>query len=73
MGLAPFGPMVSGDVKDMVAAKRAAIESGKWDVFTGPIKNQAGEVVVADGVRMEDGAMLGMSFFVEGVVGQIPK
>jgi basic membrane protein A len=71
--LAPFGPMVSDEVKALVAAKRAIIESGEWDVFTGPINNQAGEEAVADGVRMEDGDMLGMSWFVEGVVGQIPE
>ena len=71
--LAPYGPMVTDEVKGLVAAKRTIIESGDWDVFTGPIKNQAGEEVVADGVRMEDGDMLGMSFFVEGVVGQIPE
>jgi basic membrane protein A len=71
--LAPFGPMVPDEVKDLVAAERARIESGDWDVFTGPIQNQAGEEVVADGERMSDGDMLGMSFFVKGVVGTLPN
>lgn len=73
VGLAPFGPMVPQEVKDMVAAKKAEIASGSWDVFTGPLNNQAGEAVLADGEKMSDGDMLGMSFFVQGVVGSIPK
>ncbi len=32
---------------------------------------QDGEVVVADGVTMSDGDMLGMFFFVEGVEGSV--
>ncbi len=45
------------------------IESGDWDVFTGEIRGQDGNVVVAAGETMDDGAMLSMDFFVEGVVG----
>lgn len=71
--LAPFGPMVSQEAKDLVAAKRAEIEAGSWDVFTGPILNQAGEEVVPAGTRMADKDMLSMSFFVKGVVGTLPK
>ena len=39
------------------------------DVFTGPINDQDGNVRVADGETMDDGSMLGMDWFVEGVVG----
>ena len=44
-----------------------------WDVFTGPIKDQAGKIRVAEGKRMSDPEMLGMGWFVEKVVGQLPK
>ncbi len=70
--LAPYNDLVPQEVRDLVEAKRAEIVAGTWDVFTGPINDQAGEPMVADGERMADGDMLGMSAFVEGVVGQMP-
>ncbi len=72
VGLAPYGEMVPEDVRAMVEAKKAEIVGG-WDVFTGPIKNQAGEELVPDGETMSDGDMLGMNFLVEGVVGSVPE
>jgi basic membrane protein A len=70
--LAPFGPMVPKAVQDLVNQKKAAMKAGKFDVFEGPVKDQSGKVRVASG-RMSDKDMLSMSFFVEGVVGKIPK
>ena len=57
------------DVIDQVIEVWEQIETGAWDVFTGEIRDQDGNVVVAEGETMDDGAMLGMEFFVEGVVG----
>ncbi len=71
--LAEMSPQVPQDVQNLVASERERILSGDWDVFCGPIVNQAGEVVVAEGECMSDEAMLNMSFFVEGVVGTIPE
>lgn len=71
--LAPYGPMVPEDVKKLVDAKKQEILSGKFDVFTGPIKDQSGVVKVAEGQRMSDGDMLKFDWFVEGVVGNIPS
>ncbi len=73
VGLAPYGDMVPQDVRDLVESKKGEIASGSWDVFTGPIKDQSGTVKVAEGKRMSDPDMLGMSWFVENVVGQAPK
>ncbi len=70
VGLADFSPEVSSDVKQMVSDARAKIESGNWDVFYGPIKDQNGDVVVEKGEKMSDSDMLNMSFFVEGVIGK---
>ncbi|MGE4291604.1 MAG: BMP family ABC transporter substrate-binding protein [Desulfovibrio sp.] len=69
--IAPFGPMVPEDVKALVAEKKAELVKGNDFVFRGPIKNQAGEVVVAEGETPSDGDLLGMKYFVEGVVGSI--
>ncbi len=72
VGLAPYSDLVPQDVRDLVEAKKAEIVSGAWDVFTGPINSQDGEGLVAEGETMTDGDMLGMTFFVEGVVGTVP-
>jgi basic membrane protein A len=67
--LAPYGPMVPQDVIDLVEAKKQEIIDGKWDVFTGPIKDQSGTVRVPEGVQMTDEEMLQFDWFVEGVQG----
>ncbi|MDI6893717.1 MAG: BMP family ABC transporter substrate-binding protein [Bacillota bacterium] len=71
VGLAPFGPMVPDDVKKLVEDKKQEIVSGKWDVFTGPIKDQSGKVRVAEGQKMTDQEMLSFDWFVQGVEGTI--
>lgn len=67
--LAPLADDVPDDIADRISEVAEMIREGEWDVFTGPISDQAGEVMVADGEAMEDGPMLGMDWFVEGVVG----
>jgi basic membrane protein A and related proteins len=71
--LAPLSTRVSADTKKLVEEKKQLIISGKWDVFCGPLKGQDGKVVIAEGVCMKDDAVLSMDWFVEGVVGTIPK
>ena len=66
--LAPMSDMVPKDVQDMVMAKKEAIKNGEH-VFVGPLKDQKGVEKVAAGVAMTDEEMLGMTWFVEGVVG----
>lgn len=67
--LAPFGEMVPKDVQAKVNTMKADLAEGKMKVFVGPIKDQKGEVKIADGVAAEDGELLGMTWFVEGVIG----
>ncbi len=69
VGLAPFGPMVPKDVQDKVTAKQEEIVSGKMKVFAGPVKDQKGAVKIADGAVASDEELLGMTWFVQGVVG----
>jgi len=73
VNLAEFSPKVPEDVRDTVATERERIVSGEWDVFCGPLMDQDGNVVVAEGECMSDEEMLNMNFFVEGVVGTIPE
>ena len=71
--LAPFGKGVPQSVKDLVAKEKAQIASGKLDVFAGPIKDQKGKVVVPAGKSLSDKDLLSMTWFVEGVEGDVPK
>jgi basic membrane protein A len=58
------------DVAAMAAKTEAAIASGELKPFTGPISNQKGEVVVAAGVSLDDGALAGMNWYVAGIDAQ---
>lgn len=69
--LSDFSPLVSSDVKDLVMAEKARIESGSWDVFNGPVYDQSGAAAIAAGEVPEDGALAGMSWFVKGVEGSV--
>jgi basic membrane protein A and related proteins len=67
--LAPFGPMVPKELQDKVNAEKAKIIAGEQKIFVGPIKDQNGEVKLADGKVASDEELLGMTWFVEGVIG----
>lgn len=70
--LGAYGSMVPQTVKDSVAAKKAEITSGSWDVFYGPFNHQDGTPWVAAGDKLSDEQILSMMEFVEGVIGTIP-
>lgn len=71
--LAPYSPKVPDDVKASVEDAKEKILSGDWDVFCGPINDQAGNEKIPSGQCMSDGDMLGLDWFVEGVAGTIPS
>jgi basic membrane protein A len=70
--LAPMSDLVPADVKAVVEAEKVRVKNGTNKIFTGPIKDQNGKVVVAEGVTMSDAQLLSLDFFVEGVQGS-PK
>ncbi len=71
--MAPYGDAVPADVRAAADAVRAAIVDGSLHPFAGPFNNQAGEQAVAPGEALDDGALLGMDWYVEGVQGSLPK
>ena len=71
--IAPYGDAVPRKVRRAADAVAKAIAKGKLHPFQGPINNQAGELTVAAGRKLDDKALLGMDWFVEGVQGQLPK
>lgn len=76
VGLAPLASYIPDDVKTEIEAQEASFAAGDqtiFTIFTGPIKDQAGEVKVPDGTAMTAEELLGMNWFVEGVEGEIPS
>jgi len=71
--LAPYGDMISDEIKTLVDAKKKEITDGTWDVFTGPINDNTGKERVAAGEKLTDDEMLNMLWFVEGVDGTIEE
>jgi len=67
--LAPIAADVDSGVTDQVLAAKEAIIAGDLHPFTGPLHDQDGYLVLGAGEVMDDGTMLGMSFFVYGVIG----
>ena len=67
--LAPFGPMVPKEVQDKVNAEKARIIAGEQKIFVGPLKDQSGAVKLAAGAVASDEELLGMTWFVDGVIG----
>jgi basic membrane protein A len=72
MAMAPFGPKVPQAVQNQVMQVRGDLEAGKIVVFKGPLKDQNGNVKVAEGAVLTDDQMSAVDWFVEGVVGS-PK
>ncbi|OQP88212.1 BMP family ABC transporter substrate-binding protein [Rhizobium rhizosphaerae] len=70
--MAPYTNMPD-DVKKMAEETEAKIKSGAIHPFTGPIKKQDGSVWLKDGEKADDGTLLGMNFYVEGVDDKLPQ
>ncbi|WP_347312644.1 BMP family ABC transporter substrate-binding protein [Defluviimonas sp. SAOS-178_SWC] len=64
---------VPADVKAEAEGVRDAIAAGTYHPFTGPLNKQDGSAWLADGEVSDDGTLLGMNFFVEGISGEIPQ
>ena len=64
---------VPADVKAEALAMEEAMRNGAYHPFTGPINKQDGSVWLAEGETADDGTLLGMNFYIEGVDGDIPN
>jgi basic membrane lipoprotein Med (substrate-binding protein (PBP1-ABC) superfamily) len=71
--LTAFGSKVPADVKTLVESKKADVLSGKLNPFLGPIKDQKGNVKVADGKAPTVQELEAADYLVEGVKGTIPS
>ena len=73
VGIGEISSAVPADVKAEALALRDSLANGSYHAFTGPINKQDGSVWLADGEVSEDGPLLGMNFYVEGITGEIPQ
>jgi len=64
---------ISEEMMTKIEATRAQIASGERHVYDGPLVDQDGEEIVAAGERLEDSAILGIDWHVEGVNSPLPK
>ncbi len=71
--LTPLNADVPPDVATLVEAARDGIADGSVHPFSGPIHDQAGNLVVPEGEAASDGMLLGMNHYVEGVDGSLPQ
>ena len=68
-----FSERIPQEVRDEAQALSDAIAAGEYHPFTGPLNRQDGSVWLAEGEVADDGTLLGMNFYVEGVEGSIPQ
>jgi simple sugar transport system substrate-binding protein len=70
LAMSPFTNMPP-EVAALATQTEADIKSGKNAIFVGPLKDQSGAVKVAAGTTMDDGALSGMQWLVQGIDGKL--
>ncbi len=71
-----FGSKVPVAVQNEVLARQKDMAAGKLAVFSGGktgVKDNEGKTVIAAGQALDDGAILGMNWLVEGVATKLPR
>ncbi|MBX6390085.1 MAG: BMP family ABC transporter substrate-binding protein [Frankia sp.] len=68
-----FGPAVTPEVEEAVAEAAEFIASPEGSPFVGPVRDQEGTVRIPAGEVPDYATLDGIDFFVEGVIGELPK
>ena len=71
---APYGPSVSQDILDLIEERKAGIIDGSFDIFAGPLFDNAGNEIVPDGgtISFEERYEC-CDYLIEGVIGEVPS
>lgn len=64
---------ISPETMALITAAADAMKAGEFHPITGPITNQAGDLVLAEGEVIDDGAMAGIDWLVQGVETPLPN
>ena len=69
----PYGPAVSATAKTKADAIKAQMTAGNFVIFKGPLKDNAGKVVIPAGTNQvqTDVVLEQMNYLVEGVAGKV--
>jgi simple sugar transport system substrate-binding protein len=73
VAMGPYNPAMGSALIKEVEQLQKDLASGKVHSFTGPIYDQKGNLLVAEGKTADDGMLAGMNVYVKGVTGDIPK
>ncbi|KKB86103.1 hypothetical protein VW29_04275 [Devosia limi DSM 17137] len=66
------GPLTQAQ-KDEILAVQEEMRAGTFNPFTGPIAAMDGAEMIAAGAALDDGAIKGMNFLVQGINTNLPK
>ena len=71
--LSSFGPAVTPQMANHVLAAEQELLAGTRSVYTGPLRNNRGQLVISAGktIRIEDPSLNGMNWLLEGIEGDI--
>jgi simple sugar transport system substrate-binding protein len=72
VGLQAIAPSVPAEARSRIEALRADIEAGRLQPFAAPLVDNQGQLRLAQGA-LDDAAIAGMDWFVQGVVGSVPQ
>jgi len=70
--LSKFKNMPS-DVAKKAQKAHDGIKSGNIKIFAGPLKTNDGKDIIPAGKELDDGALWGMNYYLEGIAGKVPK
>ena len=60
------------DVAKKAQKAVADVKSGKLNIFAGPLMDNTGKEIIPAGKTLDDGALWGMNYYLQGVEGKIP-
>ena len=60
------------DVADKAEKAVQDIKSGNLNIFAGPLVDNTGNEIIPAGKTLDDGALWGMNYYLQGVEGKIP-
>ncbi|MFM8389670.1 MAG: BMP family ABC transporter substrate-binding protein [Actinomycetota bacterium] len=69
--LAPLGKSVSEETRALIAEKTKEVVGNSGVMFTGPLKDNTGKEILADGVQATYEQLMAMDYLVEGIDGKV--
>ncbi len=73
VALTPWNPAVPAPVVELAKRAEADVAAGRLKPFKGPLKDNAGKERIAAGAELPDAGIAGMNWFVDGIVGNVPR